>query len=108
MASYPSESGGQASEVGVCLRFVQVLTTQPIVIWQSVALRYSGLSSGFVVAEQGIVLVYVGCTSKGALKCSFFAVAALVGAGLLSCCLLRQPASFTAQPTNEQFQDPLQ
>ena len=44
---------------------------------------------------------------KGALKCSFFAVAALVGAGLLSCCLLRQPASFTAQPTNEQFQDPL-
>ena len=45
---------------------------------------------------------------KGALKCSFFAVAALVGAGLLSCCLLRQPASFTAQPTNEQFQDPLQ
>ena len=45
---------------------------------------------------------------KGALKCSFFAVAALVGAGLLSCCLLRQPASFTAQPTNEQFQDPFQ
>ena len=45
--------------------------------------------------------------TKGALKCSFFAVAALVGAGLLSCCLLRQPASFTAQPTNEQFQDPL-
>ena len=44
--------------------------------------------------------------TKGALKCSFFAVAALVGAGLLSCCLLRQPASFTAQPTNEQFQDP--
>ena len=33
-------------------------------------------------------------------------MAALVGAGLLSCCLLRQPASFTAQPTNEQFQDP--
>ena len=26
---------------------------------------------------------------------------------LLSCCLLRQPASFTAQPTNEKFQDPL-
>ena len=39
--------------------------------------------------------------------CSLFAVAALVGAWLLSCCLLRQPASFTAQPTNEQFQDPL-
>ena len=38
--------------------------------------------------------------------CSLFAVAVLVGAWLLSCCLLRQPASFTAQPTNEQFQDP--
>ena len=54
------------------------------------------------------ILIFSGGTAplKGALKCSFFAVAALVGAGLLSCCLLRQPASFTAQPTNEQFQDP--
>ncbi len=58
---------------------------------------------GLRQAQQGFSSFFV----KGALKCSFFAVAALVGAGLLSCCLLRQTASFTAQPTNEQFQDPL-
>ena len=59
------------------------------------------------LSNHQMINIIVNMYYKGDLKCSFFAVAALVGAWLLSCCLLRQPASFTAQPTNEQFQDPL-
>ena len=53
--------------------------------------------------KQTAVSQELSMVDKGALKCLFFAVAALVGAGLLSCCLLRQPASFTARILTNSF-----